>query len=555
MATPNDTPPGTAQGMVGAPTSPLTPDQLAALMAARAAAGGTPPPSTPAPRATAAPGLAPPDAAHGGFDPGTYVTNPDGTITFYNGQIRDPQTGQPNPNAKPLGTVNLDGSIVDPSGKPTGSWATFKPGTRTPSDDPNYNGSGWADTAQNAITKDNPVAGTINAGIDAAQGNFKQAAGDALQGATFGGATLDKNGNPIPGDTGRPVATAATGAATAIGSGLAGALGGIGGGGAIDPTAAASETARANALADALGTERQGVAGNIAADRTAQGQTRDQEDASIAGLTSAANGTAPSAAELMLRQQGATDSARQFGQAAALGGESPGGALRQASMGAAQIAGQTDANAAITRANEQATARTALAAALQQKRAQDQAQGQLDTGQQSTLLNGQVSSQGQGVTSTGQVLDAQAKAAAAKAQLEGAAIGGGAALLGGLIKSDARAKTEVKAANLADALAAALDGKGKPKAKPAKSLADSLGDQVHGVTFEYLPGQEDGGAHFGIIAQQLERAIPGVVSKGADGLRRVDTGHLSLGNTAMVAELAKRVQELEAAIPGKRGRS
>ena len=62
---------------------------------------------------------------------------------------------------------------------------------------------------------------------------------------------------------------------------------------------------------------------------------------------------------------------------------------------------------------------------------------------------------------------------------------------------------------------------------------------------EAAPGEGDRDPHFGILAQEIERVIPGVVKSDPRGMKRVDAGHLTLGNTAVIAELARRIQELE----------
>jgi hypothetical protein len=300
----------------------------------------------------------------------------------------------------------------------------------------------------------------------------------------------------------------------------------------VDTTRAAEDRDRANRLAEEIAATRRAAGGDIAADRAAQNQTRAQQDQSVADLQAAARGEVPSAAEMQLKQQASTDAARQYAMAAALGGGvSAGGALRQASMGAAQVNGAANTAAAITRATEQANARTALSNAIQQKRQQDQALGVVDTNRETAATTGENAAHNSAVTSTGQEITAQTEKEKAEAQIKAAkyaaAAAGGSAIATAL--SDKRAKTDVK----------------------PKSLADAIGEQVHGVTFEYKPGAEDGGRHFGVLADELERVIPGVVRKGGDGLKRVDTGQLSLANVALISEMADRIKALE----GRRGKA
>lgn len=115
------------------------------------------------------------------------------------------------------------------------------------------------------------------------------------------------------------------------------------------------------------------TAGTMQGTRIAQPvlNMRNQQGA-IGMLQDAASGASPSAAELMLRRQSGRDQANQLGMAAALqNGRSVGGALNAASRGAAQIASDTNANAAIVRAQEMAAAREALANASNAARGQD----------------------------------------------------------------------------------------------------------------------------------------------------------------------------------------
>lgn len=112
-------------------------------------------------------------------------------------------------------------------------------------------------------------------------------------------------------------------------------------------------------------------AGRSIIDQKAANQIRAQQQGSLDSLTAAANGTAPSAAEIMLRQKGAQDEARAFGRASALGGRSVGGALSMANETAFQTAQDTNAQATAARAAEQATARGQLVGALSGVRGQD----------------------------------------------------------------------------------------------------------------------------------------------------------------------------------------
>lgn len=68
------------------------------------------------------------------------------------------------------------------------------------------------------------------------------------------------------------------------------------------------------------------------------------------------------------------------------------------------------------------------------------------------------------------------------------------------------------------------------------------------------PGADEG-EHYGPMAQDLERTPAGrsVVRTGPDGTKMVDTGRLSLVNTAAVSEQQRRLDEIEALLGSARG--
>lgn len=284
----------------------------------------------------------------------------------------------------------------------------------------------------------------------------------------------------------------------------------------VDTSQSDADIERTRQLADAYANERHAFQ-----DRT-DGMAPQQQGA-INQLGDAAAGRTKSAAELQLQQQGATDAARQFAMASAMRGHSPGSALRAATEGATATTAATNANAAILRAQEQANARSQYAQAIQGARGQNLTQQQNDDAWRKALLDANLTASGQAVTgSTGQ-LAAQTAAMQAQQQQKGAIFNAAGSLFG---ISDEEAKTHVR----------------------TKKLADALADEVRGVTFEYRPEHEaEGGPgkHYGILAQALERVVPGVVSKGKDGLRRVAVDHLSMANTGLISELANRIRDLE----------
>lgn len=70
-------------------------------------------------------------------------------------------------------------------------------------------------------------------------------------------------------------------------------------------------------------------------------------------------------------------------------------------------------------------------------------------------------------------------------------------------------------------------------------------------SYEYKPEQamESGkfGRYVGPMAQDMERlpAVKDTVQMGPDNLRRVDTGQLTMTNTAAISEMARKMKELE----------
>ena len=66
--------------------------------------------------------------------------------------------------------------------------------------------------------------------------------------------------------------------------------------------------------------------------------------------------------------------------------------------------------------------------------------------------------------------------------------------------------------------------------------------------FVYKPGMGDGGEHFGLYAQDLEKSREGrtVVDEDPEtGMKMVDPGHLTMLNTAKLAEMDKRMRAME----------
>jgi hypothetical protein len=177
-------------------------------------------------------------------------------------------------------------------------------------------------------------------------------------------------------------------------------------------------------LTQALGAERAGYVG--AYDPNQRTQLYDQQQQNIAGLTAIANGTAPSAAEIQLRSAAGRGEAGQFGLAAALQGRNPGAALRSARIGAANVLGQANEQAAAVRAQEQARAQSELAQALAGMQAANANFRAQDIGEKGQLLGGETTALGHEVTAaTGGAAASAANAAGKNALLGGVLSGTG----------------------------------------------------------------------------------------------------------------------------------
>lgn len=61
---------------------------------------------------------------------------------------------------------------------------------------------------------------------------------------------------------------------------------------------------------------------------------------------------------------------------------------------------------------------------------------------------------------------------------------------------------------------------------------------------ETLPGV-DADTHMGVSAQDVEAVLPDAVMENGDGHKLVDTKEMTMANTAAIAELARKVKELE----------
>lgn len=244
-----------------------------------------------------------------------------------------------------------------------------------------------------------------------------------------------------------------------------------------------------------------------------------------------ANGTTKTAADALL-QQGTDQAAKNAtGLAAEYSAQNPGQALRAGLTASNNAYATAAAPAAQLKAQEQQTAMGAIQGAGASLAGQDTtAAGANQNAALTTNAQNNQQQLGLGTLAANQTnapLNTDIAGAQAKAQLLGAGASAGGGLIAAL--SDKRAKKDVKKTSFADAMAA----------------------KVHGVTFTYKP-EHGGTKHAGVIAQDVEKVFPGIVAKGTDGLKRVDTGHAALATMGVVSELARRLKEIEGKKKGKK---
>lgn len=298
--------------------------------------------------------------------------------------------------------------------------------------------------------------------------------------------------------------------------------------GAVSPSQASTQPLQ-QAQANSLGLQNQfgGLASAFqgAYNPAAANQIYQQQQGNIGQLTAQANGTAPSAAELMLRQQGATNAAQAYGTAAAIGGRTPGMAMDAAMRASQQMQATTNQQAATQRAADQAQAQSALAQALSGMQGQQQTLRGQDLNQLQSLYGNQLAAGGQIANAAGAQVNANATNAATKNQFYGGLIGGAGTALA---LSDRREKTNIK---------------------PATGGAfDKLADAIKGYEFEYkdpsVPGAAPG-PRAGFMAQDAKRGGPlgrALVQDGEDGRLRVDLGNVASTALAMSAEALRRTR-------------
>ena len=422
-------------------------------------------------------------------------------------------------------------------------------------------GAGGA--ANNLITKNNPIAGFANGVVDVTQGNYGKAGADLLQGATGGYA-------PIPGQTGlvgpaQGIANGIPGAVDAAGNAIAGAgtalVNGVGG--VLSP--AQADTSGLNAVRERAFNTQDALTGRIQQleanptvapqsdlvqlDQTQIDPLRARQGIALDQLQAAANGTVPSAAEILGRDQANRAAAQAYGNAAALqGGASSGGALRQALDAQTQIQGDANTQLMAARAKEMEAARGQLVSGIAGARAGESADattnanlgqnrnlantqaaiathGQ-DVSQQGDLISGQNTALATGAAAEKARVDAETANAASANALKGAEIGGAAAAIPGIAKiiSDRRAKTDIHEADLVQ-----------------------LAEAAPGYTFEYKDAKNGPGQRVGVMAQDVARSRMGknLVQMGDDGDLVLDGPNAIGAAVAMSAEALRKAEALK----------
>jgi hypothetical protein len=266
-------------------------------------------------------------------------------------------------------------------------------------------------------------------------------------------------------------------------------------------------------------------------------QARAQQQQALQALTAQANGTAPSAAQLQLQQQGQQNAAQAYGRAAALQGRNPGAALMSAQNTALQTQAQTNAQAAQQRASDQANAQQQLVSALGGVRSTDlsaaganqnaalTAAGQ-NIQNQGQYLNAAVGSQGQAVTGAGNVTNANVQNAQTQNAFNGGVLSTGGQLA---MLSDKREKKNVK-----------------PSHGKASEMLEALRPNEH----EYKDPDGPGAAHgrqLGIMAQDLAKTDAGrhVLTAMPGGRMGISIPKATSAAMASLAELHQRVKALE----------
>lgn len=274
-------------------------------------------------------------------------------------------------------------------------------------------------------------------------------------------------------------------------------------------------------------------------DPTQADQSRDVANKNLTQLQGVADGSVPTAADALLTK--GTDAAAKnaSGLAAAYSRGNPGLALRAGLAGGAAAYAGAASTAAAQKAQEQAQARGEIGSFADAMRTADlgAAKTNADIANNTEQFNTGANLQQQGLNNNydigkgNQVVAGNASPVASDYASQQALL-------------ENQKNNQAGTGSLITTLGALSDKRAKTDIKPA-SLADALAKDVHGVSFAYKGGMDDSGKHVGVLAQDVEKALPGAVKTGADGLKRVDVGHAALGTMGAVSDLARRLRALE----------
>lgn len=449
-------------------------------------------------------------SARGGLDAGTYTVNPDGSLTI----IMDGPGHDPNSPSRVGSTIAPNGQVIPKPGsefaqKLNGTtWLSVTPAGKPATENPNYHGQGVLTNSDGTGLGDE-VVGDVTGDNKSLQ-NVIHGAEDLVTPETTDTSSLD------------------------------------------------AVRDRAFTTQDRLDADRANLNANptkapqsdlVQLDQGNIDPLRQRQNAALDQLTDAANGTVPSAAEILGKDQANRAAAQAYGNAAALqGGSSSGGAIRQALDAQTQIQGDANTQLIAARAKEMSDARGQLVQGIGNARGQESADATTNANldQNKNLANtaAAVTTHGQDVSEKGDLItggntalaagagaakakaDADAANAASANALKGAIVGGGASAIPKIV-SDRRAKTNVHSADLVQ-----------------------LAEEIPGHTWDYEDPSDGRGRRVGIMAQDAQRS-----RMGKDLVRLGDDGDLVLdGANSVGAALAMSAEALRKAEAARKRR-